>query len=55
MNVFIHAAVGDLQSAYIKARPATLNAGPYHPNNNPFKVLQNVSLNLAKKTTASCN
>ena len=42
----IPSAGGDVQYLYIWAQPTTLNAGPYHATNNPFKVLRNLSLNV---------
>jgi hypothetical protein len=39
-------STGGILDVDVWAQPATVGAGPYHSTNNPFKVLQNFSLNL---------
>jgi hypothetical protein len=44
--------VGSIQKVYIWGQPATVSTGPYHAVQNPFKIMQNVSLNIVADNPA---
>ena len=42
----VQSGLGSIHQIYIWGQPQTVFSGPYHSFSNPFKRLQNISLNL---------